>query len=689
MKRLGLALGLAALAVAAVAVVAMRGRPGATAAVDSYAPRPKGTLTFNADIAPIVHRECAPCHRPGEAGPFDLLTYDDVVRRAEQIVNVTTRRYMPPWLPEPGGPAFVGARRLDADELGEIRQWVAEGLARGDERAAPAPPSFTPGWQLGEPDLVLEMQEAYALPAEGPDVFRNFVVPTGLRETRWVRALEFRPETPRAVHHANIAVDRTGRSRFNDRRDPGPGFDGMLNTSAENPDGHFLGWVPGKIPRPVPDEIAWRLEPGTDVILQLHLQPTGKPEAVRAKIGLYFAGGPAARTPFMIRLGPRTLDIPAGERSYAIDDAFVLPVGVQVLSIVPHAHYLGHEMQGTAILPDGSETALLHIREWDFNWQDEYRLVEPLALPAGTTLAMRFTYDNSAANPRNPNDPPRRVVFGPRTSNEMGDLWFQVLPSDERDRGILAREFGRKEREANLACYEKMVADQPGDATVRYELGELLQKMGRTEQAVAQFEQALVLDPDHVPAHAALGIALHAAGRLDEAERHFRQALAGMPDLAEVHFNLGQTLRLAGRLDEALREYAAALELQPDLAVAHHNRGEVLRARGDVDAALAAYRRALEIDPNYAQAHNNLGSILASRGDLQGALEHFARAVEIDPEYAQAHNNLGMALASAGRLEEAIQHFTRAVELRPDHEASRKNLARALELRQAGQARHE
>jgi tetratricopeptide (TPR) repeat protein len=685
-RALGAALVVACIAGVAAAVVLLRpgSEPTASVEVERYAARPPGTVSFNADVAPMLHRECAPCHRPGEAAPFDLLTYEDAARRAKQIVEVTSRGVMPPWLAKPGSVRFEGERRLSADERGLIRQWVEEGLARGAESAAPAPPTFTSGWQLGQPDLVLEMDEAYPMLADGQDVFRNFVLPTGLRETRWVRALELRPGTPRAVHHANVLVDRTQRSRFHDARDAEPGFDGMLNSSAEYPSGQFIGWAPGKLTRPVPDEIAWRLDPGADVILQLHLQPTGKPEAVRATIGVYFAARPALREPFMLRLGPRTIDIPAGRRDYTIEDTFVLPVDVELLSVIPHAHYLAHEMLGVAVEPDGTRLELLDIPQWDFNWQDEYRLAEPLALPAGTTLTMRFTYDNSAGNPRNRSDPPLRVVFGPRTSNEMGDLWLQVLPRDGGDLRILEREFSRKEREAHIACYEKMIENDPHDVEVRYELGQMLYDMGQVDRAVERFEQVLAIEPDHVPTRAALGIALHARGQLDEAAANFRRALASMPELVEAHYNLAQTLRLQGRLDESLREYRVALELSPGLASAHHGLGEVLRAQGDPTAALAAYRRALELEPHYAQAHNNVGGILASRGDMAGAVEQFRAAVEDDPEYAQAHNNLGMALAARGSLDEAIVHFTRAVELRPDHEPSRLNLARALAMREQG-----
>ena len=673
---------LALAAIAATALIRKGGRPADP--LRAYQPRPQDTLTFNQDVAPIVFENCAPCHRPGESAPFDLLTYQDVKRHAAQIVDVTTSGFMPPWLPEPGYGVFAGERRLSVDQIGMIKQWVAEGGTRGDPDDLPPPPEFTEGWQIGEPDLIIEMSEPYTLAPGGEDTFRNFVYPTDLDRIRYVRALEFRPANAKSIHHTTIAVDRTPKSRYHDQKDEEPGFDGMINSSAQRPDGHMLGWVPGKLPHAVPDEIAWRLDQDSDLIVQLHLQPSGKAETMRPRVGLYFADEPPTRTPFMIRLGPQTIDIPPGEKSYAIEDIFVLPVDVEVLGLVPHAHYLGKQMQGYATLPDGTREWLLWIKDWDFNWQDEYRFAEPVFLPAGSTLAMRFTYDNSEDNVRNPSDPPVRVFFGPRTDNEMGDLWIQVLPRREEDLAILRREFMRKERQANRSSYETMLKQDPDDVTVRYELGEMLQQQGSIGEAVEHLRRVLEIDPDHVPASAAMGRALHAQGKAGEAIEHFRRALRLMPELAELHYNLGQSLRVTGQLDEAIAEFGVTIEMRPDNAPAHHGLGEALRAHGRLDEAVVHYRRSLEIDPDYAQAHNNLGSVFAVQGKLDEALQHFALALEIDPGRARAHNNMGMALASRGRLDEAIEHFRRAVELRPDHAPSRRNLEIALKMKQQG-----
>lgn len=676
------ALALALLGSAATAACLFGDRSDEDPALAEYRPRPEGELTWAADIAPLVHAHCAPCHRPGEAGPFSLLTYEDVRKHAGQIVDVTRSRFMPPWLPEPGHGEFLGERRLDVDEIGLVTQWVREGAAEGDPAAAPPPPQFPDGWQLGIPDLVLRMDEPYRLAEGGEDVFRNFVFRTGLAETRWVRGLEFRPEGAQTLHHATIAVDPTSNSRYHDARDPEPGFDGMLNASARRPDGHLLGWVPGKRPTQVDESIAWRLDPGTDLVVQLHMRPTGRAETVNPLLGLYFADRPAERTPVMIRLGPRTLDIPAGAKEYAVQDAYVLPVDVELLGIAPHAHYLGKEMRASATLPDGTERPLLYIEQWDFDWQDEYRYREPLALPKGTTVSMRFTFDNSSRNIRNPHQPPQRVVFGPRTADEMGDLWLQVLARDAADQAVLRRDFARKELEATLDCYEKMLEIDSADLTARFELGETLHAQGRRSAAIAHYRQVLDRDVRHVPARTALGRALHSEGQYDDALRHFAAALEEMPELPEVHFNRGQSLVALGRADEALAAFGAALALRPTLAEATYAIGNLRRAAGDLDGAAAAYREALAVDDGLAEAHNNLGSLLASRGKLDEAQDHFQRAVEADPGYAQARNNLGMALASRGELDAAISQFAEAVRLRPTHEESQRNLAMALALKQ-------
>ena len=387
------------------------GRARTDKAAPSSAPSPAAeTITFNRHIAPIVLRNCAPCHRPGEAGPFSLLTYADVRRRAEQVARVTQIRFMPPWPPEPGYGDLAGSRRLTDAEVALIQRWVAEGTPEGPPSTPPSPPAFTEGWQLGPPDLVIEVPQPYTVPAEGTDVFRNFVLRPPLSGRRYVRAMELRPGDKRVVHHANVLLDRSGSARRRDARDPGPGFAGMdveLESDAFEPDSHFLFWKPGSPPVPEPDDMAWRLDRGADLVLNMHLQPSGKREEVRPSIGLYFTDRAPTRVPMLLQLEhDGALDIPAGDSAFTVTDELTLPVEVTLLAVYPHAHYVGHEIQGTARLPDGSTRWLVHIADWDLNWQAVYRLKQPMLLPKGTVVSMKWTYDNSSRNERNPHDPP-------------------------------------------------------------------------------------------------------------------------------------------------------------------------------------------------------------------------------------------------------------------------------------------
>jgi len=252
-------------------------------------------VTFNRDIAPIVLARCSGCHQPGEIGPFSLVTYQDVRQRATQIADLTARRVMPPWRAEPaddgsGGEAFLDVRRLTDREIALIRDWVAGGAVEGDPSELPAVPRSNargPEWHLGNPDLIVEMGSPYVLAAEGQDVFRTFVIPIPTDRARYVRGLEFRPGNARVVHHANIGVDRTQSSRRLDAADPDPGYVGGMVPDAGYPPGYMLGWTPGQRPRPSPSGMPWRLEAASDLVVQLHLQPTGKPEPLQVSVGLF------------------------------------------------------------------------------------------------------------------------------------------------------------------------------------------------------------------------------------------------------------------------------------------------------------------------------------------------------------------------------------------------------------------
>jgi Flp pilus assembly protein TadD len=529
-------------------------------------------VTYARDIAPLVFDRCVQCHQPGGPAPFSLLTYAAVRQRAGQIADVTKRRFMPPWKAEPESGSFVGQTPLTAAEIDLIQRWVQSGTPEGNPRDLPATPRLTAGWVLGQPDVIVDFPDSYTLPAEGTDVFRIFVLPLPIATARYVRGLEFRPGNARVVHHANIRLDRTAVSRARDADDPVPGYDGLLARTATYPDGHFLGWTPGQVVPLLDREFAWRLEPGTDLVIQLHMQPSGKPEAVRPSVGLFFAPAPAAdaarRTPSILRLGDQGIDIAAGDSAYVINDSYVLPVDVDVLAVQPHAHYRARDIQGIATLPDGSRKWLIHIKDWDFRWQHVYRLIAPMRLPKGTTVAMQFTYDNSDMNARNPERPPARARWGQRSRDEMGDLWLQVQTRDARDRATLTAEVRRKMTAEDTVGYETMIREYPDDADLHDDVAVLYLELGKPDAAVTHFETSLRLRPDSAPAYFNVGTALAVAGRLEPARTALERALHLRPGYSAAHNNLGNVLAVMGRRDEAIRHFQEALRLDPNNAEA-------------------------------------------------------------------------------------------------------------------------
>ncbi len=437
----GLTLSLAAVAMGSFAF-AGRSPNGSAAQVPANQTQPvpgvtgsQQKVTFNRDIAPIIFHNCAPCHRPGEAGPFPLLNYEDVKKHGRQIAAVTLMRFMPPWPPAPQPLKFADERRLSDRQIALIRKWVDQGMVQGRPADLPPAPQFVPGWQLGEPDLIVKVAKPFTLSATGTDIFWNFILPVPINESRWVKAIEIRPGDKRLLHHANVLVDHFELSRKRESQ-PGSGFGGIdfrIGSIGMEPFGpnnsHFIFWKPGSVPHVEPDGMAFRLDKDTDLVLNTHLRPSGKPEIVQPSIGIYFTEKPATKHPMLLELTcDSRLDIPAGDANFVVTDDFTLPLDVSLLAIYPHAHYLGKDLKAMATLPDGTKKTLIHIPRWDLNWQAVYRYAQPVPLPRGTVVSMRYVYDNSNDNLANLNHPPKRVETGPRASDEMAQLWLQVLP---------------------------------------------------------------------------------------------------------------------------------------------------------------------------------------------------------------------------------------------------------------------
>ena len=570
-------------------------------AVTAYAQPP---LTFARDIAPIVYRNCAPCHRPGEAGPFPLLSYQDVKKHAPEIAEVTTRRFMPPWAPEAGYGDFSDERRLTAAEIQLIKDWVSQGAPEGNPFETPPLPKFAEGWQLGPPDLIVDAPKAYTLPASGPDVYWNFVIPVALEKMRYVRAVEIRPGDKRIVHHANLYVDRA-RSARRQEIAAGQGFPGMdvvIDRPLSEPDdGHFLFWKPGGAPYVEPEGFAWRLDPGNDLVLNAHLRPTGKPEQVRPTIGLYFTDQPQEKFPMLVNLEhDGALDIPPGNSDFLVSDDFRLPMDVDVLAVYPHAHYLGHLLEGYATLPNGQRKWLIRIPDWDPNWQGAYHYRQAVFLPKGTVISMRYHYDNSAANPRNPTQPPRRVVAGNQATDEMGHLWLQVLPKPDM---ISAR--GDRRMELQEALMRHRLEKYPGDFEASFEIGALRLARLDPAQALPMIETAVRIQSGDPEARNLLGSALAAVGRNTEAIEQFRAAVRLRPDYVTARYNLARALARAGKYDEAIGIYGQIIQQFPRDAQVRDELGELYLKLGKRTEAAEYFNQALAIDPKDAVARRN------------------------------------------------------------------------------------
>lgn len=390
-------------------------------------------LTFNKHIAPLVFKQCATCHRPGEVAPFSLLSYADVKKRAEQIQTVTAQGIMPPWKSVAGHGSFIDERRLTKEQVELIARWAQAGAAEGRAEDLPEPPKFREGWKLGPPDIVLTMAEPYDVPAEGNDIYRNFVYALDVPKGKYIKSVEYRPGNRRVVHHAALSVDSSGVARKQDEADPAPGFKGSLNLPGQLLPGSLSAWTPGRDPLPLPEGLSMPWRAGADLVMQLHLHPSGKPETEQSSVGIYLTGEAPLRSMVDMVLVDRKIDIPPGEAVYRTRDAFTLPIDMEALGIFPHMHLLGREIKVTAHPPVGEPFSLLWINDWDFNWQNFYQYSTPVSLPAGTRITLEAVHDNSPENVRNPSRPPKRVVWGEQTVDEMSAAMLQLVPIREED----------------------------------------------------------------------------------------------------------------------------------------------------------------------------------------------------------------------------------------------------------------
>jgi mono/diheme cytochrome c family protein len=416
------------------------------------------TVTFNKQIARIIYNNCSECHRPGEVAPFSLLSYSDVSKKGRIIASVTAARFMPPWKAEATSYAFKDERRLTDSQIALIGEWVKQGMPEGKASDAQVPPKLASGWMLGEPDLVVEMPAGYHVPADGPDIYRNIAVPLGLTEDKWITAIDMKPSARSVVHHVIYFSDPSGKAHSRPAQGQEPGFSGMRPGGEAEPLG---GWAVGAQPHFQPEGLALSVQKGSDLVIQYHFHPNGKPEVEKSLVGLYFAKKAPERTLVSVQVPPTYalfsgLDIPAGEKDFVIRDSYTLPVALDAVSIGAHAHYIAKQMKMTATLPSGEVKTLLWIKDWDFAWQDRYFFEQTVALPKGTRLDAEIHWDNSADNPRNASVPPIRVQWGEQSKDEMGALTLVGVPHDEAELSVLRKDLLQHR---NQMARTRMMAD--------------------------------------------------------------------------------------------------------------------------------------------------------------------------------------------------------------------------------------
>ncbi|SEF70930.1 Flp pilus assembly protein TadD, contains TPR repeats [Bryocella elongata] len=663
-------------------------------------------VTWNRDIAPIVYGHCTQCHHVGGGAPFELLTYAEAKRWSRQMAIVTTSHYMPPWLPVAGHGDFEGDRHLAQSDIALIAAWVRQGAPEGDG-PAPSPPSYSSEWSMGQPDLVLTMPQAVNVASSGQDIFINFVLPTGLKNTRWVRAMEIKPGPPALTHHANVIVDRTDSLR---RQHPStweqgvPGMDLSIDAGDTfDPDSHFLFWKPDSTALVEPQGMPWRLDPGSDLVLNMHLKPTGKPEQVQARIGLYFTDRPATSLPMLLQLeNDNALDIPAGASNFVVSDELRLPLSVDVLAIYPHAHYLGKRMEAWATLPNGTRRDLILIEDWDIDRQSVYRYARPVPIPRGSVLHMRYVYDNSAANIRNPNSPPVRVHAGNNAADEMAHLWLQVLPHPERDSLLEPHTPGDPRLVLEQAWMEQRLQKNPHDTIALYNVASAAMAGGNTAEAVRSFRTLVAMAPRDARAHTALGSALEVLGDTQGASAEFRTAIAIDPDTVDARYDLAIFELHQGDTASAIRDLRALLESHPNDSGALVSLGEAQLADGDAAGSQRSYKAAMDLAPEndeavtgFAQAslslnqsgvaraaltkalatrvtaplHKSMAMTLVAEGDGMGALEQIRAWVKLAPSDAEPHRALAQVLGAMGDDQAALLEQRRVVELEPKNAA--------------------
>ena len=380
--------------------------------------------TFHKDIEPILQARCQSCHRPGEIGPFPLLSYEHARPRARAIRAAVLRRTMPPWFAAEASHPFSNDASLTAAEIATLQAWADAGAPRGNPSDAPPPKPFVSGWNIAPPDAVFEMTSDFDIPAQAAIDYMHIVLPTGFTEDQWIQMVEVRPSNRAAVHHVVVYIRPPG-SRWLDHAKPGIPAPANRAGAGQGQAQVLTIYAPGMTPDMWPSGTAKLIPKGWDIILQVHYTTNGTPGRDRSKIGLVFAKAPVTQRVVTMSMMNVKLTIPPGEPNYRAEGRGFIPAGAEILSFFPHMHLRGKAFEYRAVHPDGTRETLLRVDPYRFHWQLAYRLAEPLRMPAGTRIECTGWYDNSPNNKFNP-DPTATVKWGEQSWDEMMAGFFDM-----------------------------------------------------------------------------------------------------------------------------------------------------------------------------------------------------------------------------------------------------------------------
>jgi peroxiredoxin len=381
-------------------------------------PASLSNVTYSKQISRILQRRCEECHRAGEVAPFALQSYDDAVEHSAMMKEVVLQRRMPPWHADPRYGHFSNDRRMEQEEIDQLLAWIDAATPQGDPKDLPSPHKWTTGWQIDKPDFVFELPKEVKVPATGTVEYRYYTVKTNLKEDIWIQAAEARPGNPAVVHHI-IVFCRNPK----DDDDEGDGFGGQ----------HICGTAPGDPPLVLPPGVARRIPAGSELVFQMHYTPNGKATTDRSKVGFVLykgKGKPQYQSQTQPVMNPR-IRIPAGDANYKVESSYKFPREAKIYQLMPHMHVRGKDFLYELKRPDGQTQVLLLVPQFDFNWQNTYRLEEPVIVPKGSTLHCVAHFDNSKDNPSNPN-PNKIVRWGDQTWEEMMIGWMTLAWTDDK-----------------------------------------------------------------------------------------------------------------------------------------------------------------------------------------------------------------------------------------------------------------